>query len=417
MQIFFFVGRSKSPASPQFGIGTSTWSAQGRIGRFPVRRPNSSLGGWSQAADAIAYGHPFAQMGITFRSVIGIAYKTPIRNRHSNMLIAPYCRIRKDLISGSKNLHFALQNCDSDGRSPCFKGFHDNVSLDHVNLGRGGHTESVSHGDRKLCSTRRENSSPGRRYGCTNIAYNQPFSSYSHPFRERTAHNFPHGYRNHLSEHNSKSAFRDGRQDSSFVKLRVKIEIPPWSVCTSTPIVLPLGFSRNNVSVDHVNPGRASLTESDSHGDRKLCSTRYEKSSPGSRYGCTNIADIVTPFGIAYVSTIQNRHSKTVDRTLVSQNSMSGPKFHRRACVLVHRLSYPLGKTQIFFSVAIGTTRESPIRNRHFDPAGTRSDLEISGPTPKFLSGRVVAGCRFDRIRTPIRSNEHNFSLGYQNHL
>ncbi|MQL98169.1 hypothetical protein Taro_030888 [Colocasia esculenta] len=30
------------------------------------------------AADAIAYGHPFAQTGITFRSIIEIAYKTPI---------------------------------------------------------------------------------------------------------------------------------------------------------------------------------------------------------------------------------------------------------------------------------------------------------------------------------------------------
>ncbi|MQM19525.1 hypothetical protein Taro_052533 [Colocasia esculenta] len=43
--------------------------------------------------------------------------------------------------------------------------------------------------------------------------------------------------------------------------------------------------------------------------------------------------------GIAYVTTIQNRHSETVDRALVSWNSVPGPKFYRGACVLVHRLS------------------------------------------------------------------------------
>ncbi|MQM01420.1 hypothetical protein Taro_034173 [Colocasia esculenta] len=57
--------------------------------RFPIRRPNSSPGGWSRAADAIAYGHLFAQTGITFCLIIGIAYKTPIRNRHSETLVAP----------------------------------------------------------------------------------------------------------------------------------------------------------------------------------------------------------------------------------------------------------------------------------------------------------------------------------------
>ncbi|MQL75855.1 hypothetical protein Taro_008243 [Colocasia esculenta] len=60
-----------------------------RIRRFPVRRPNSFPGARSQAADVIAYGHCFAQTGITFRSIIGIAYKTPIRNRHSEALDAP----------------------------------------------------------------------------------------------------------------------------------------------------------------------------------------------------------------------------------------------------------------------------------------------------------------------------------------
>ncbi|MQM23210.1 hypothetical protein Taro_056273, partial [Colocasia esculenta] len=57
--------------------------------QLDVRRPNSSPGAQSQAADAIAYGHPFAQTGVTFRSFIKIAYKTPIQNRHLEALDAP----------------------------------------------------------------------------------------------------------------------------------------------------------------------------------------------------------------------------------------------------------------------------------------------------------------------------------------
>ena len=86
---YLFARGSEPPARPQFRIGTSTRSVNGRIRRFPVRRPNSSPGARSQAADAIAYGHRFAQTGITFRSVFGITYKTPIRNRHSEALDAP----------------------------------------------------------------------------------------------------------------------------------------------------------------------------------------------------------------------------------------------------------------------------------------------------------------------------------------
>ncbi|MQL96104.1 hypothetical protein Taro_028779 [Colocasia esculenta] len=85
---YLFTWGSEPPARPQFRIGTSTRSVNGRIRRFPVRRPNSSPGARSRAADAIAYGHPFVQTGITFRSVVGIAYKTPIRNRHSVVLDA-----------------------------------------------------------------------------------------------------------------------------------------------------------------------------------------------------------------------------------------------------------------------------------------------------------------------------------------
>ncbi|MQL79087.1 hypothetical protein Taro_011524 [Colocasia esculenta] len=39
-----------------------------------------------------------------------------------------------------------------------------------------------------------------------------------------------------------------------------------------------------------------------------------------------------TGIGIAYVTIIRNRHSETVDRTMVSQNSVPGPKFPPGAC-------------------------------------------------------------------------------------
>ncbi|MQM23890.1 hypothetical protein Taro_056960 [Colocasia esculenta] len=43
-------------------------------------------------------------------------------------------------------------------------------SLDYANRWRSQHAEPPSHSDRKSCSTRREISSPGRGYGCPNIA-------------------------------------------------------------------------------------------------------------------------------------------------------------------------------------------------------------------------------------------------------
>ncbi|MQL92114.1 hypothetical protein Taro_024732 [Colocasia esculenta] len=97
--------------------------------------------------------------------------------------------------------------------------------------------------------------------------------------------------------------------------------------------------------------------------------------------------------------------------SLTVDNSVMGPKFHRGTCVLVHRFSYTFGRTLISIRPAIQTARETPIQNRHFDTVGTRSHSEISGPTPKFLFGSVVAGCRCDRIQTPLRSNGHNFLL------
>ncbi|MQM17006.1 hypothetical protein Taro_049971 [Colocasia esculenta] len=92
----FLLGRMRIFVRPAIGTARKASiqnrhfdpSVEGCIRRFSVQRPNSSLGAWSWAADVIAYGHPFAQTGITFRSVIRIAYKTPIRNRHLEAPVA-----------------------------------------------------------------------------------------------------------------------------------------------------------------------------------------------------------------------------------------------------------------------------------------------------------------------------------------
>ncbi|MQM07713.1 hypothetical protein Taro_040551 [Colocasia esculenta] len=44
-----------------------------------------------------------------------------------------------------------------------------------------------------------------------------------------------------MCDHNSESAFRDGRQDAGIAEFRSEAEIPPRSVCTSTPIAHPFG--------------------------------------------------------------------------------------------------------------------------------------------------------------------------------
>ncbi|MQL68573.1 hypothetical protein Taro_000827 [Colocasia esculenta] len=356
---YLFARGSEPPTRPEFGIHTSTRSPQGHIRRFSVRHPNSSLEALSRAADAIAYGHPFAQTGITFRSVIGIAFKTPIRNRHSEAPVAPLSPQAIGCRFGAEKSSFRTMKLRFRPTIALISKFSgSSISLDYANHWRGQHTESACHDDRKSCSTQHEISSTGRRYGCTNIADivtpsrlfpplrrkelaitfrpgiriayvttirnrhsetvdrelvsrdSVPWVKfprgaygctniadivtppvYSHPFSERTGHNFPPEHRNRLCDHNSESTLRDGRQGVGFAGFRSVGKIPPRSVCTSTPIVVPLG----SVSLDYANRWRGQHTESACHGDRKSCSAQHEISSTGRRYGCTNIADIVTP--------------------------------------------------------------------------------------------------------------------------
>ncbi|MQL69083.1 hypothetical protein Taro_001351 [Colocasia esculenta] len=107
---------------------------------------------WSRTADAIAYGHPFAQTGITFRSVIEITYKTPIRNRYSDALVAPLSPQAIRLRFRVEKPSFRTRKLQLRPMITLFQRFsRSNASLDHVNPGRGSHTESTCHGDWKLC--------------------------------------------------------------------------------------------------------------------------------------------------------------------------------------------------------------------------------------------------------------------------
>ncbi|MQL87494.1 hypothetical protein Taro_020030, partial [Colocasia esculenta] len=103
------------------------------------------------------------------------------------------------------------------------------------------------------------------------------------------------------------------------------------------------------------------------HGDQKSCSTRREISSPAKELGITFRPGI----GIAYVTTIQNRHSeRSVGRwfrriPFWGRNTAPEP--------------VPFDRTGISVRTGVGTAHEAPIQNRHFDLVGKRSHSEISG--------------------------------------
>ncbi|MQL81454.1 hypothetical protein Taro_013936 [Colocasia esculenta] len=155
-------------------------------------------------------------------------------------------------------------------------------SLDYANRWRSPHTEPACNGDRKLCSTRREISSP----------------------ETPDAPLLPKALRR-----------RFGVEKPSFRNLKLRFY----------PTISPIPrFSGSRDSLDYANRLRSPHREPACHGDRKLCSTHREISSPAKELGITFRPGI----GIAYVTTIRNRHFETVDRALVSRNSVMEPKFH-----------------------------------------------------------------------------------------
>ncbi|MQL81760.1 hypothetical protein Taro_014223 [Colocasia esculenta] len=193
--------------------------------------------------------------------------------------------------------------------SPIRRFFGSRDSLDYANRWRSPHAEPPSHSDRKSCSTRREISSP---------------------------------------------EFRSGAN------------IPPRSVCTSTPTAIPSGRTRifirpgvgtareSPIQNRHFAPRLPRLQESLEEPTRGAAQSQRSEVVfnstrdllprswiwvPEHRRYSHLLRFIPTPsakelgitfrtgIGNAYVTTIQNRNSETVNEALVSRNSVRGPKF------------------------------------------------------------------------------------------
>ncbi|MQM01395.1 hypothetical protein Taro_034160 [Colocasia esculenta] len=103
--------------------------------------------------------------------------------------------------------------------------------------------------------------------------------------------------------------------------------------------------------------GGAHTRSRPSHSDRKSCSTRREISSRGRGYGCPNIADIVTP-----------------------SEFRSGAKIPPGSVCASAPTVVPSCRMRIFIRSGVGTAREAPIQNRHFDQVvATPSITRIAG--------------------------------------
>ncbi|MQL86689.1 hypothetical protein Taro_019226 [Colocasia esculenta] len=178
------------------------------------------------------------------------------------------------------------------------------------------------------------------------------------------------------------------------------------------PTIAPIPrVSGSSYSLDYANRWRSPHTDPACHGDQKSCSTRREISSPAKELGITFRPGI----GIAYVTTIRNRHSETVGTALVSRNSVPGPKFHPGASVIVHRhrtirldgdiCQHGAKELGITFRPGIGIVYVTTIRNRHSETVGTALVFRNSVPGPKFRPGACVpTTVPFDRTGISVRT-------------
>ncbi|MQM21029.1 hypothetical protein Taro_054061 [Colocasia esculenta] len=218
---------------------------------------------WIWVPEHRRYSHPLQfiptpsskELGITFRTGIGIAYVTTIRNRH-------FKPVDKALLSQNSIL------------GPKFPPERVSDSLDYANRWRSPHAEPPSHSDWKSCSTQCEISSPE--------VLDAAFCLRPYNIRlPRLCESLAEPTRGAAQSHRSEVLFNTTRD----LLLRSWIWVP-----------------------DHrrySHPLRFIPTPS----AKELCITFH------------------TGIRIAYVITIRNRHSETVDKALVSRNSVPGPKF------------------------------------------------------------------------------------------
>ncbi|MQM23118.1 hypothetical protein Taro_056180 [Colocasia esculenta] len=257
--------------------------------------------------------------------------------------------------------------------SPIPRFFGSSDSIVYANRWRKPHAEPPSHSDRKSCSTRREISSAvattsiKRMAGRTHMR-SLPVTVIGSRVQldARSPPQTP--IRNRHSE----------ALDAALLPLAIRLcfGVEKPSFCTPklrfypTISLIPRFFGSRD-SIDYANRWQNPHAEPPGHSDRKSCSTRREISSPGRGYGCPNIADIVTPsakelgitfrtgIGIVYVTTIRNRHSKTVDRALVRRIPFRGKNSPRSVCTSTPTVVRS-GRTRIFIRPGVGTPPRGP---------------------------------------------------------
>ncbi|MQL87492.1 hypothetical protein Taro_020032 [Colocasia esculenta] len=211
------------------------------------------------------------------------------------------------------------------------------------------------YGDQKSCSTRREISSP----------------VYSNPFSQRTGHNFPPGHRNRLCDHNSESALRDDRQGAGFTEFRSRAKIPPRSVCYSTPTVVP--FDRTGISV-RTGVDRALVSRNSVPGPKfhpGACVIVHRQPYPSIGRGYLSARRV----GTARKAPIRNRHFDPVGKR--SHSEISGPAQNSSAGAwswAVDAIAYGhlFAQTGITFRSVIGIAYKTTIRNRHSETSDAR---------------------------------------------
>ncbi|MQL83518.1 hypothetical protein Taro_016023 [Colocasia esculenta] len=286
------------------------------------------------------------ELGITFRTGIGISYVTTIRNRHSETV--DKALVSRNSVPGQKSPPERVSD-----------------SLDYANRWRSPHAEPPSHSDRKSCSTRRKISSPGRGYGCPNIADIR---------LPRLCDSLAEPTRGAAQSQRSEVVFNLTRdllpRSWIWVPEHRRYSHPLWFIPTPSAKELGITFrtgigivyvttirNRHSETVDKALVSRNSrlprLRESLAEPTRGAAQSQRSEVVfnltrdlllrswiwvPEHRRYRHPLRFIPTPSAkelgitfrtgirIAYVTTIQNRHSETVDKVLVSRNSVPGPK-------------------------------------------------------------------------------------------
>ncbi|MQM07372.1 hypothetical protein Taro_040214 [Colocasia esculenta] len=237
---------------------------------------------WIWVPEHRRYSHPLLfiptpsskELGITFRTGIGIAYVTTIQNRHSKTVDKALLlhRLRESLAERTRGA------AQSERSEVVFNSMRDLLPRSWIWVPE---PRRYSHPLRFIPTP------SAKELGIT--------------FRTGIGIAYVTTIRNRHSETIDKDLNRHSKMVDKALVSRNSIPGPKFP-----PERVFFGISD---SLDYANRWRSAHAEPPNQSDRKSCSTRCEISSP------------------AYVTTIRNRHSETVDKAVVSRNSIPGPKF------------------------------------------------------------------------------------------